>query len=60
MLAGVASQALHVGRRAAGPALDPFVAEVRAHFPPVSETLDHPIGEDFGALMDAFSRRALG
>jgi histidine ammonia-lyase len=60
VLAGVASQALHVGRRAAGPALDPFVAEVRAHFPPVSETLDHPIGEDFGALMDAFSRRALG
>jgi histidine ammonia-lyase len=60
VLAGVASQALHVGGRAAGPALDQLVAEVREHFPPVTEALDHPIGQDLGALMDAFSRRVLG
>ena len=56
-LAGVASQALHIAGRGAGAPLDGLVAEVRARVPPVTGTHGHPIGEDFEALMDEFTRR---
>ncbi|HVC84699.1 MAG TPA: aromatic amino acid lyase [Solirubrobacteraceae bacterium] len=58
-LAVLASQALHVAGRGAGPQLDAFLAELRAQFPPVSPQ-SGPLGRDCQALMDCFTRRALG
>jgi histidine ammonia-lyase len=57
-LAGVASQALFVAGRGAGPQLDAFVSEVRAAFPPV--TAVRPVGRDAQALMDAFTSEVFG
>jgi histidine ammonia-lyase len=58
-LAGVASQALHVAGRGAGPQLDALLTEVRAQLRPVSAQAP-PLGRDCQALMDAFTRQALG
>jgi histidine ammonia-lyase len=58
-LAVLASQALHVAGRGAGPQLDAFLGELRAQFPPVSPE-SGPLGRDCQALMDSFTRRALG
>ena len=58
-LAVLASQALHVAGRGAGPQLDAFVGELRAQFPPVGPA-SGPLGRDCQALMDSFTRRALG
>lgn len=53
-LAGVASQALFVAGRGAGPQLDPFVSVVRASFAPVTGV--RPVGRDAQVLMDAFTK----
>jgi histidine ammonia-lyase len=58
-LAAVASQALHGAGHGAGPALDPLLAEVREHFPPVTGE-PRRLGFDGEALMDAFGERVLG
>jgi histidine ammonia-lyase len=58
-LAAVASQALHGAGRGAGPALDPVLAQVREHFPPVTGE-PRQLGLDADALMDAFGARVLG
>jgi histidine ammonia-lyase len=55
VLAALASQALHVAEQAPPPALDPFVGEIRAAFPPIDAP--RPLGADAERLAAAFARR---
>ena len=54
VLAALASQALHAGGRPAPPALAPFLAEVRAAFPPLDAP--RPVGPDAERLAAALGR----
>jgi histidine ammonia-lyase len=56
-LAAVASQALHARGRPAPPALAPFLAEVRAAFPPVDDP--RPLAADAERLGHVFAARVL-
>jgi histidine ammonia-lyase len=57
-LAAVCAQSLHGAGRDAPPALAPLLAEVHAHYPPVTGELRR-VGDDCQALMDAFTAHAV-
>ena len=57
VLAALASQALQVAGQAPPPALAPFLADVRAAFPPLAAS--RPLGPDAARLAAAFTRRVL-
>ena len=57
IVSAIASQALADANREPPPALAGLLADVRAHFPVVTEA--HPLGEEAGRLAEWFTERAL-
>jgi histidine ammonia-lyase len=55
MLAMIASQALHVTARAAPPALQSFVADIRSLVPPVCD--DRVLGPELATLSEWFTKQ---